>query len=261
MTPAIMASNYFDLSGQVALVTGASSGIGAATARVLADMGAAVALGYHNNSQGAEATVAAIRQTGERAVAIKTDVRRGEDVRALVARATDSLGAIDILVNNAGSLVSRQPLAQLTEEIWDNIYALNVRSVMLVSQAVAPVMQARRTGTIINVGSVAGHHGGGPGAGAYGSAKAAVMAYTKSLARELAPHGIRVNGVAPGVIDTPFHEMFTSPEMMASMKATIPMGRIGTALECATVIGFLASGAASFLLGETIEVNGGQLMV
>lgn len=256
-----MGTNYFDLTGQVALVTGASSGIGAATARVLAEMGARVALGYFNNEAGAVATRDAIVSTGGRAVAIKADVRRAADVARMVKDAERDLGPIDILVNNAGSLVSRQPLGQLTDAIWDNIYALNVRSVMLVSQAVAPSMQQRRTGTIINVGSVAGHHGGGPGAGAYGSAKAAVMAYTKSLARELAPDGIRVNGVAPGVIDTPFHEMFTSPEMMQSMKAGIPMGRIGTAHECATVIGFLASSAASFLLGETIEINGGQLMV
>jgi 3-oxoacyl-[acyl-carrier protein] reductase len=121
-------------------------------------------------------------------------------------------------------------------------------------------MIARRTGAIVNVGSIAGHHGGGPGAGAYASAKAAVMAYTKSLARELAPYGIRVNGVAPGVIDTPFHEVFSTPEALENFRSMIPLGRLGTPRECATVIAFLASRAASFIVGETIEINGGQLM-
>ena len=108
--------------------------------------------------------------------------------------------------------------------------------------------------------SIAGHTGGGPGAGAYAASKAALTAYTKSLAKELAPHGVRVNAVSPGVIDTPFHEMFSTPEMMRSFAAAIPLGRVGTSAECATVIAFLVSSAASYIVGETIEVNGGQLM-
>jgi 3-oxoacyl-[acyl-carrier protein] reductase len=251
----------FHLDGQVALVTGASSGIGAATALVLAEMGATVALTYHQNQSGAEEVADAIRASGGKALALRADVRQRADVVAVVDAAAAALGPIDILVNNAGSLVARQPLAHVTEATWDDIYALNVRSVMLVTQAVVPSMRERRRGSIVNVGSIAGHHGGGPGAGAYGSAKAAVMVYTKSLARELAPDGIRVNGVAPGVIDTPFHERFSTPEMMATMTATIPLGRVGTPRECATVIGFLASKAAAFIVGETIEINGGQLMV
>lgn len=253
-------SNYFSLKNQAALITGASSGIGAATAVVLAEMGARVALGYHGNQKGADETVARIRAAGGTAVAIKADVRNPVEVRRMAVEATEAIGPIDILVNNAGSLVRRQLLPEATAESWDEVYALNVRSVMLVSQSVASSMMERRQGTIINVGSVAGHHGGGPGAGSYGSAKAAVMAYTKSLARELAPYGIRVNGVAPGVIDTPFHETFSTPEMMKAFTNAIPLGRIGTSVECATVIAFLASAAASFLVGEMIEINGGQLM-
>lgn len=253
-------SDLFKLTGQAALVTGASSGIGAATAEVLSERGARVALGYHKNRKGAEDTVARIRAAGGTAVAIQADVRAAADITRLVTEAVDAVGPLDILVNNAGSLVERQKLADVTEARWDDIYALNVRSVLLVSQVVAPSMIARHTGTIINVGSIAGHHGGGPGAGAYASAKAAVMAYTKSMARELAPHGIRVNGVAPGVIDTPFHEVFSTPEMLKAFAGAIPLGRIGTALECGTVIAFLASPAASFIVGEMIEINGGQLM-
>ena len=253
-------TDSFRLTDRAALVTGASSGIGAATAEVFAERGARVALGYHRNRQGAEDTVGRIRAAGGTAVAIQADVRVAADVARLVAQSVDALGPVDILVNNAGSLVERQKLQDVTAERWDDIYALNVRSVLLVSQAVVGSMIDRRAGTIINVGSIAGHHGGGPGAGPYASAKAAVMAYTKSMARELAPHGIRVNGVAPGVIDTPFHQMFSTPEMLKAFASTIPLGRIGTALECATVIAFLASPAASFIVGEMIEINGGQLM-
>jgi len=253
-------SDLFKLTGQAALVTGASSGIGAATAEVLAERGARVALGYHRNRKGADETVARIRAAGGTAVAIQADVRVAAEVTRLVAQAVDAVGPLDILVNNAGSLVERQKLAQVTEARWDDIYALNVRSVLLVSQAVVPSMLERRAGTIINVGSIAGHNGGGPGAGPYASAKAAVMAYTKSMARELAPQGIRVNGVAPGVIDTPFHEVFSTPEMLKAFVTAIPIGRIGTALECGTVIAFLASPAASYIVGEMIEINGGQLM-
>jgi 3-oxoacyl-[acyl-carrier protein] reductase len=122
-------------------------------------------------------------------------------------------------------------------------------------------MIERRTGSIVNVGSIAGRNGGGPGAGSYAAAKAALMALTKSHAKELAPKGVRVNAIAPGVITTPFHERFSTPEMMRGFVASIPLGRTGTPQECATVVAFLASDAASYLVGETIEINGGQLML
>lgn len=251
---------YLDLTGTVALVTGASSGIGAATAATLADLGARVAIGYYRNEKGAEDTRAAIVAAGGTALAIPADVRRAAGVRALVDRTTAELGPIDILVNNAGSLVARLGLSEITEAHLDDVLALNLKSAVLASQAVAPSMIERRRGTIINVVSIAGHTGGGPGAGPYAAAKAALTAYTKSLARELAPHGVRVNAVSPGTIDTPFHEVFSTPEMIAKVVSTIPLGRVGTSAECATVIAFLASSAASYLVGETIEINGGQFM-
>jgi 3-oxoacyl-[acyl-carrier protein] reductase len=253
--------NYLDLTGKTALVTGASSGIGAATAEVLADLGAKVAIGYFQNESGATGVRDRIAKAGGTAIAIRADVRRTSEVKALVERTVAELGAIDILVNNAGSLVKRLPILDITEEGWDNIMDLNLKSVVLCSQAVVPGMVERRRGTIVNVVSIAGRNGGGPGAGPYSTAKGGLITFTKALAKEMAPHGVRVNAVSPGVIDTPFHEVFSTPEMIANFVKGIPLGRIGTSMECATAIAFLASDAASFVVGETIEVNGGQLML
>lgn len=253
--------NYLDLTGKVALITGASSGIGAAAAEVLADLGARVAIGYHRNQKGADQVRASIARAGGQAVAIQADVAKPDQIRSLVETAAGELGPIDILVNNAGSLIRRMKIAELTAEGLDEIIDLNLKSAVLCSQAVAASMMERKRGSIINVVSIAGRNGGGPGAGAYASAKGGLITFTKSMARELAPHGVRVNAVSPGVIDTPFHEAFSTPEMLRNFVATIPLGRMGTAMECATVIAFLASDAAGYVLGETIEVNGGQLML
>jgi 3-oxoacyl-[acyl-carrier protein] reductase len=253
--------NYMDLTGRVALVTGASSGIGAATAMLLADLGASVALGYHSHRDGAELVRDAIHSAGGTAVALRADVRKAEEVRSLVAGAVEALGAIDILVNNAGSLVRRMPLGEITGEGWSEVMELNLTSAMVCAQAVAPEMIARHHGAIVNIVSIAGRNGGGPGAGPYSAAKGGLIAYTKSLAKELAPHGVRVNAVSPGVIDTPFHEVFSTPEMIRNFVKGIPLGRVGTSRECAVAIAFLASDAASYIVGETLEVNGGQLML
>ena len=254
------ADKYLDLTGQVALITGASSGIGAAAAVALAELGARVAIGYYRNRRGAEDTRDRIVAGGGAALAIEADVRHAAGIRQLVDRTVSELGPIDILVNNAGSLVARVALRELTEAHIDDVLALNFKSAVLASQAVAASMIERKRGTIINVVSIAGHTGGGPGAGVYAAAKAALTAFTKSAAKELAPHGVRVNAISPGVIDTPFHETFSTPQMIANFVAGIPLGRIGTPAECAAVIAFLASPAASYIAGETIDVNGGQLM-
>jgi 3-oxoacyl-[acyl-carrier protein] reductase len=257
MTPM---TNPLDLTGRVALVTGGSSGIGAATAVGLAELGARVAIGYHGNAAGATEVQQRIVAAGGQATTLWADVREVAQVRDLVERTTHALGPIDILVNNAGSLVKRFPIRELTESGYDEVLTLNLKSAVFCSQAVAASMIERRRGAIINVGSLAGHNGGGPGAGPYAAAKAGLAAFTKSLSKELGPYGVRANAVAPGIIDTPFHEVFTTPEMMTNFLKMVPLGRMGTSRECATVIAFLASDAASYITGETVEINGGLLM-
>jgi 3-oxoacyl-[acyl-carrier protein] reductase len=248
------------LEGKVALITGASSGIGQATAEALAREGARVGVNYLKNQKGAAETVEAIRKAGGEALAIRADVTRQREVDALVAAVRKPWGRIDILVNNAGDLIARHTLADMTEEYWDQIMDLNLKSVFLCTQAVWQEMAARKSGCIINVTSIAGRNGGGLGAAAYAAAKGGLLTYTKGLAKELAPQGIRVNGIAPGVIATPYHERYSPPELMAKFVASIPLGRAGTSEEIADVILFLASPAARYILGETVEVNGGQLM-
>ncbi len=253
-------ATYFDLTGRTALVTGAGSGIGRATAIALAEAGAAVAINYHRNEKGAEEARQAIQAAGGRAATIRADVTKSADVRALVARAEAELGPLDILVNNAGSLVERLRLLELTEARWDEVIDLNLKSAFLCAQAVAGGMIERRAGTIINVTSIAGRNGGALGSIHYSTAKGGMITLTKGLAKELAPHGIRVNAVSPGVIDTPFHEQFSTPEAMKNFTNIIPLGRVGRSEEVGRTIVYLASEAASFLCGETIEVNGGMLM-
>jgi 3-oxoacyl-[acyl-carrier protein] reductase len=253
--------NYLDLTGRVALVTGGSSGIGAATAGVLADLGASVATGYFHNERGAAGVTEAILKAGGKAVAIRADVSKTEEIPSLIEQVERAFGPIDILVNNAGSLVKRQAIRELTDELWDEVLDLNLKSAAFCSRAVIGGMIERRRGAIVNVVSIAGRNGGGPGAGPYSTAKGGLIAFTKALAKEAAPHGVRVNAVSPGVIDTPFHEVFSTPEMIANFVKGIPLGRVGTSMECATAIAFLASDAASYIVGETVEVNGGQLML
>lgn len=253
--------NYLNLSGKIALITGGSSGIGAETARVFGELGAAIAIGFHRNRQGASQVCDHVSKAGGKIIAIEANLEELDRGRALVRETENRLGPIDILVNNAGSLIERKPILGMTDETWNSVMRLNLDSAFVCARAAAPSMVARKSGSIINVVSIAGRNGGGPGSGAYSTAKGGLITFTKALAKELAPQGVRVNGVSPGVIDTPFHEVFSTPEMMATFVKSIPMGRLGTSIEIAKVIAFLASDAASYIAGETIEVNGGQLML
>lgn len=255
------ACDYLNIQDKVVLVTGASSGIGAATAILFGKYGARVALGFHRNERGAGVTRDEIRHFGGTAHSVQADVQSPDEVSSMVEEITSQLGPIDILVNNAGSLIERAALMAQSVASWDSVIQLNLRSVFLLSQIVGNSMIERGAGAIVNISSIAARNGGGPGSGAYSAAKAGVITLTKSLAKELAPHGIRVNCVNPGVIDTPFHETFSTPESMNNFAKMIPLGRVGKAIECAKVIVFLASDAASYVVGESIEVNGGQLML
>jgi 3-oxoacyl-[acyl-carrier protein] reductase len=253
-------TNYFDLTGKVALVTGAGSGIGKATAIALAASGASVAINYHRNEAGAEDARQQIAGAGGSAISIRADATKSADVRAMVEKTVAAFGPVDILVNNAGSLVKRLRLLELTEETWDEVMDLNLKSAFLCAQAVAASMIERKTGAIINVTSIAGRNGGALGSIHYSTAKGGMITLTKGLAKELAPHGIRVNAVSPGVIDTPFHEQFSTPEAMKNFTNIIPLGRVGRSEEVARTVVYLASDAASFVIGENIEINGGMLM-
>jgi len=269
--------NPFDFTGNVVLVTGGSSGIGRATAELFGRCGASVAVSYLNNKTGADDAVAAISSNGNsfaadavgstatavataKAIAIQADVVKNEDIRRMVKEVEDRLGPIDILVNNAGSLVERLRTLELTEERWNEVMDLNSTSAFFCAQAAIPKMLEKGGGAIINVTSIAARNGGAPGSIHYSSAKAAMLTMTKGLAKEFAARGIRVNAVSPGVIDTPYHETFTAPEIWNNFSNVIPMGRVGNSSEVASVIAFLASDAASYLCGETIEINGGLLM-
>ncbi|HEV2350963.1 MAG TPA: glucose 1-dehydrogenase [Terriglobia bacterium] len=248
------------LKDQVALVTGASSGIGRSTAEALAREGAQVGVNYLKNRSGADQTVEAIRKAGGEALAIRADVTSSADVQAMAAAVRKQWGRINILVNNAGDLLARRSLPDMTEEYWDQIMALNLKSAFLCVKAVWEEMAARKSGCIVNVTSIAGRNGGGPGAAAYAAAKGGLLTYNKGLAKELAPHGIRVNAIAPGVIATPYHERYSPPELFQKYILGIPMGRAGTSEEIADVIVFLASPASRYMTGETVEVNGGAWM-
>lgn len=249
-----------ELNGKAALVTGASRGIGAATANALARHGVRrLTLQYNLNRAGVEDVMAAVRREGAEAEAIQADLGDAAGLRTFLNCVRER--EFDILVNNAGSLVKRARLAEYTEDLFDRVINLNVKSVYLTVQAVAPAMIRRSSGVIVNVSSIAARNGGGPGATIYAAAKASVTAITKGLARELAPSGIRVNAVSPGTVDNYFHEQFSTREGLDAVVKATPAGRLGTNEEVADTILFLCSDAARFIYGQTIEINGGMLMV
>jgi 3-oxoacyl-[acyl-carrier protein] reductase len=247
-----------DIRGKAALVTGASTGIGAAVAAGLAGLGARVAVHYNRSAEAAEAVAAGIRAAGGTAALIRADLAEAAAGSEVVAAAVAELGGLDILVNNAGAILSRQPFAELDLDLYQAALDLNVRSVVAVSQAAIPHLE-RGGGTIVNLGSIAGANGGGPGSAHYASAKAYVHNLTRGMAAELAPRGIRVNAVAPGVIATPFHAA-TPPERMDAMRRAVAMGRLGTAEDCVGPVVFLASAMSGYVTGQILHVNGGQLM-
>ncbi len=247
-----------EFSGKTALVTGASRGVGAAAAVALARQGAGrVIVHYNSFREGAEQALAAIRSAGADGVAIQADLATLDGIHSIQDQVR-GLG-VDILVNNAGSLVRRAALLDFTEELFDEVMNLNVKSAWFIAQAAAPHMIRQRGGAMVNVSSIAARNGGGLGATVYAAAKAAVSTMTKGMAKELAPKGIRVNAVSPGTVDNHFHEMFSTREVLDSVVRMTPAGRLGANEDIADVIVFLCSDAARYIHGQTIEVNGGLL--
>jgi len=252
---------FLDFTDQVVLVTGASSGIGAAAAVGFAETGATVALHYHHNETGVQHTLNAVNTAGGTGSIHQADLADPESAGALVDAVLAKHGRIDVLLNNAGDLVKRTPVGEVPDEEFHRIMDVNLTSVFAMSRRILPVFRAQQGGSIINVTSIAGRNGGGGGSVVYATSKGAVSTFTRGLAKELAAEGIRVNAIAPGLITTPFHERHTPPEQMKTLVGTIPMGRAGTPHECVGTILFLASPAMSgYVTGQIIEVNGGQLM-
>ena len=249
-----------DIKDKRVLITGASSGIGAALALGFAELGAVVAVHYGHNQEGAQNVADAIIKQGGTAVVVQADFDKPETVKAMVDTAVQALGGLDVLVNNAGSLCGRKPFMEVEDELYDAVMNLNVKSLLKASQAAVPHLESSGGGSIINLGSIAGNDGGGPGSGHYGAAKAWVHNMTRHMARDLASRHIRVNAIAPGVIGTPFHAA-TPPDRMEAMKNQTQLKRIGTPQDCVGTVLYLASDAMSgYVTGQIIHINGGQYM-
>jgi 3-oxoacyl-[acyl-carrier protein] reductase len=244
-----------DMQGRSVLVTGGASGIGRAIVLAFAQRGADVAF-THVTSDPAD-TLAAARAGGGRQLALAADLRHEAEADRVVARTIAEFGQLDVLVANAGGLVQRSRAVDMTLALWEEVMAVNLTSTFLCCRAALRHMEPRRQGSLILISSLAGHNGGGPGATHYGASKGAMIAYTRGLAKEVGPNGIRVNGVAPGLIATRFHDKFNTPEGRQGAVAQTPLRREGTAEDVAGAVMFLASAQSSFLAGETIEVNGG----
>lgn len=245
------------LNGRVALVTGSSRGIGRAVAVELARQGAAVVINYAGNAGAAEETAAAVRETGSRAMVARADVAVQEQVDGMVKYILEKFGRVDILINNAG-ITRDNLLARLREEDWDTVLSVNLKGAYNCSRAVMRPMLKARWGRIINISSVVGLTGN-PGQANYAAAKAGVLGFTKSLARELGSRSITVNAVAPGYIQTDMTADLTD-ENKAALLSRVALGRLGKPEEVASVVAFLAGEGAGYITGQVIVVDGGMVM-
>ncbi len=244
------------LENKVVVVTGGSRDIGKAISLKFGAAGAKVVVNYFNNEAQGAATVKEITDAGGTAIAVAGDMTKAGDVANLVAASVGAFGEkIDILVNVVGGLVARKSLAEMDEEFFEHVMKLNVTSTFLTTKAAVPLMGDG--GSIVNLSSLAGRDGGGPGASAYATAKGAIMTFTRGMAKELGPKNIRVNCVCPGMISTSFHDEFTKDEVRKNVAGGTPLRREGQAQEVADLVVYLGSSDSSFLTGTSVDINGG----
>jgi 3-oxoacyl-[acyl-carrier protein] reductase len=250
------------MTDSVVLITGASTGIGAAAARAFARAGCRLAVHYNASETEAHAVADAARALGAATLLTRGDLGQPANVPGIVGETMARFGRIDVLVNNAGGMLGRKTIAEYTEAHLQQVLALNVTQVVMFVHEVTPIMRAQGGGAIINVSSIAARNGGAGGAVLYAASKGFISTATHGWARELAPDNIRDNAVSPGVITTPFHERYSTPAQLEAIRATIPQQRLGIAEDCAGTFLYLAVAALSgYVTGQVIEVNGGQYMV
>jgi len=247
-----------NLKGKRALVTGGGQGLGYAIAEHLLAAGANVVIHYFSSESGAKELKAAATKLGREAEVFRADLTREPDTDKLVADATSFLGGLDILINNTGDLVQRRAIGEVDLEYWRRVMDVNVTSMMLVTRAATPWLVKAGQASVVNLSSLAGRKGGHPGSLVYSTAKGAVITWTRSLANELAPHGVRVNCVAPGLIlGTRFHNTHTTADSAKKTVEGIPLGRAGAPEDVARAVVYLASEFDGFITGATLDINGG----
>lgn len=249
----------FELSGRVALVTGAGTGIGQATAILLAQAGATVAVHYHTSDAGGAETLQAIQQSGGHGFLVQADLTQELAVHKMISKIVGEVGRIDVLFNNAGSVLQRAKLEECSLELWRSVLDVNLTSAFLTSRGAIPHLKKSGHGSIINNLSLSVQTGGSGGAGPYAAAKGGLMVMTRTLAKELAP-AVRVNSIMPGVVETPHHEAFSTPEKMEDYRRQTPLARNATSAEIARTVLYLASDASSFMTGAVLDLNGGRFL-
>jgi 3-oxoacyl-[acyl-carrier protein] reductase len=244
------------LKGKTAVVTGGARDIGREVAIKLAKEGANVVVNYYLSQEDGDATLKLIEEVGGKAIIVQGDMTKQADIDTLVSESKKAFGEeVHVLVNVAGGLIARKTIEEMDVNFFDTMIDVNFKSVFLVTKAFKPLMKSGAS--IINFASQAGRDGGGPGAALYASAKGAVMTYTRGLAKEFGPQGIRVNALCPGMIATAFHDTFTKPEVRTNVANGTPLRREGKASEVADLVAYLASDESSFLTGNNIDINGG----
>jgi 3-oxoacyl-[acyl-carrier protein] reductase len=249
------------LRKKTALITGGGSGIGRAISIELAQLGARVCIHYFSSSDSANELVEQIRRKGGEAFAVGADLTGEEEVRRLIGELSEHFDGLDVLVNNTGDIVARHPLEEASYEFYRKVLAVNLDSMMLVTRAAIPLMKNRGGASIVNLASLAGRKGGHGGSLVYATAKGAVLTFTRALSTELAPYGIRVNALAPGLIlGSRFHAVHTTEKSKRETIESIPLGRAGTCEDIARAVAFLASEYDGFITGATLDINGGVYM-